>query len=122
MFTGFLSGQQLAEAYASSDVFFFPSATETFGNVTLEAMASGLPAVCADATGRRSLVVDGQTGLLCPIGDAAAFAAAIERLLLEPAERERMGAAGKARALEFSWDAQLASVYHAYCEIAPTFG
>lgn len=119
VFTGFLSGHALAEAYASSDVFFFPSATETFGNVTLEAMASGLPAVCADATGSRSLVLDGETGLLAPIGDVEGFTAAIERLLLQAAERERMGAAGRARALEFSWDAQLAGVYHSYREIVP---
>jgi len=119
VFTGFLSGQALAEAYASADVFFFPSATETFGNVTLEAMASGLPAVCADATGSRSLVADGVTGALCPIGDVNAFADAIERLLARPADRAGMGAAGRARAMEFSWDAQLAQVYASYREIVP---
>lgn len=120
IFTGFLSGKALAEAYASSDVFFFPSATETFGNVTLEAMASGLPAVCADATGSSSLVVDGETGVLCGVGDVACFAAAIERLLNNPAERLRLGAGGRERALEFSWDAQLARVYASYREIVPS--
>ena len=64
VFTGFEEGEELARAYASSDVFLFPSETETFGNVTLEAMASGLPCVCSDATGSRSLVVHGCTGYL----------------------------------------------------------
>ena len=66
IFTGFLNGEDLAAAYASSDLFVFPSDSESFGNVTLEAMASGLPCVCADATGSRSLVVFGQTGYLAP--------------------------------------------------------
>jgi phosphatidylinositol alpha 1,6-mannosyltransferase len=56
VFAGFLHGDDLATGYASSDIFFFPSITETFGNVTLEAMASGLAAVNVDATGSRSLV------------------------------------------------------------------
>jgi len=66
IFTGFLGGEALTAASASSDIFFFPSDSESFGSVTLEAMASGLPCVCADATGSRSLVVDGQTGFLAP--------------------------------------------------------
>jgi phosphatidylinositol alpha 1,6-mannosyltransferase len=64
LFEGFLVGEALAQAYASADVFLFPSDTETFGSVTLEAMASGLPTVCADATGSRSLVEPGVTGAL----------------------------------------------------------
>lgn len=119
VFTGFLSGEALSAAYASSDLFFFPSATETFGNVTLEAMASGLAAVCANATGSRSLVVDGVTGVLCPIGDTAAFIAAITGLLQDPARRAAMAAAARARALEFTWENQLAGVYQAYREIVP---
>jgi glycosyltransferase involved in cell wall biosynthesis len=119
VFTGFLSGAALAQAYASSDLFFFPSATETFGNVTLEAMASGLPAVCANATGSRSLVLDGLTGALCPVGDVSAFVEALTRLLAEPGQRVRMGVAARERALQFSWDAQLATVYAAYREIVP---
>ncbi|MFB6240668.1 MAG: glycosyltransferase family 4 protein, partial [Gemmatimonadota bacterium] len=101
IFTGFLEGETLARAYASSDVFLFPSDTETFGKVTLEAMASGLPAVCADAGGSRELVQDGRTGLLCPPGDADAFAEAVRRLVLNPGLRQRMGEAAVHRAEDF---------------------
>ena len=63
LFLGFLTGDALPDAYANADLFVFPSDTETFGSVTLEAMASGLPTLCADATGSRSLVEPGETGL-----------------------------------------------------------
>ena len=66
VFTGYAQGEVLARAYASADVFFNPSITETFGNVTLEAMASGLPCVCAEASGSVSLVEDGATSAACP--------------------------------------------------------
>src|SRR5690606_11649352 len=81
LFTGYLEGTALARAYASSDVFLFPSDTETFGNVTLEAMASGVPTVCADATGSRTLVEHGETGLLVPAGNSAAFTEAVLHLI-----------------------------------------
>jgi len=70
---GHLTGERLAAAYASSDVFLFPSETETFGNVTLEALSSGLPAVVADATGSNALVQHGVTGFLVPPRDSRAF-------------------------------------------------
>ncbi|MBW8708803.1 MAG: glycosyltransferase family 1 protein [Alphaproteobacteria bacterium] len=114
IFTGFLDGDELATAYASSDIFFFPSDSESFGNVTLEAMASGLACVCADATGSRSLVVDGQTGLLAPAGDAAAFARHIAALAMDVSLRHRMGQAARARALGFSWDETLARMLGYY--------
>ncbi len=77
VFTGFLSGAVLACAVASADVLLNPSTTEAFGNVTLEAMAAGLAVVCADAASHRALVRAGLTGLVCPTGDADAYAAAI---------------------------------------------
>jgi phosphatidylinositol alpha 1,6-mannosyltransferase len=119
VFTGFLTGENLMQAYASSDVFFFPSATETFGNVTLEAMAAGLPAVCADATGSASLVQHGQTGFLCPVRDGERFAEAIAQLVGDPALRGRMASAARAAALEYSWDAQLSGVLAGYYELVP---
>ena len=107
IFLGFQGGDDLAIAYASSDIFIFPSDSESFGNVTLEAMASGLPCVCADATGSRSLVLDGETGFLLAADDAAGFAGAVNRLAGDETLRKRMGEAGRARALTFSWEETL---------------
>jgi phosphatidylinositol alpha 1,6-mannosyltransferase len=107
IFLGFQDGEDLAAAYASSDVFIFPSDSESFGNVTLEAMASGLPCVCADATGSRSLVVEGETGFLVDADNADGFARAVLRLADNPDLRHRMGRAGRQRALTFGWDETL---------------
>jgi len=114
VFTGFLTGDDLAVAYASSDVFLFPSDTESFGSVTLEAMASGLPTVCADATGSRCLVAEGVTGFLAPAGDVAAFIAPLEALAGDASMRLVMGQAARARSLEFSWDAAMAGLLQRY--------
>ena len=121
VFTGFLGGDDLACAYASSDVFFFPSQTETFGNVTLEAMASGLPAVCADATGSRSLVESGVTGFLSAPTDSAAFIGQLERLLDSEELRLSMSAAGLERSTEHTQERaghQLRSVYYSMLNTA----
>jgi glycosyltransferase involved in cell wall biosynthesis/predicted metal-dependent phosphoesterase TrpH len=91
VFTGFLSGEALARAYASADAFVFPSTTDTFGNVVLEAQASGLPAIVTDAGGPRELVRDGETGLVVPGKDADALRAAMRRLATDGALRRRMG-------------------------------
>lgn len=104
-FAGYLMGDELGRAIASMDVFFNPSITETFGNVTLEAMASGLPVVAARATGSTSLVIDGETGRLVEPNDIAGFGAAIAAYVADPALRAAHGAAGEARSQEFSWDA-----------------
>jgi glycosyltransferase involved in cell wall biosynthesis len=114
VFTGFLTGEALAEAYAAADVFLFPSETETFGNVTLEAMASGLPCVCADATGSRSLVVEGETGFLAQSRNGAMFAQHISELASDTTLRARMGAAARARALRFNWDDCMARILGYY--------
>jgi len=105
IFAGFKTGAALGEALASGDVFFNPSVTETFGNVTLEAMASGLPVVAAGATGASSLVIDHETGRLVPPGDAGAYAEAIAPYCTDAALRAAHGAAGETRAREYSWDA-----------------
>ncbi|WP_307188353.1 glycosyltransferase family 4 protein, partial [Acidomonas methanolica] len=114
IFTGFLRGQELSMAYASSDIFVFPSETETFGNVTLEAMASGLACVCANASGSRSLVLDGVTGFLARPGDAEDFAFRVQQLTLDSTLRAGMAAAGRARALAFSWDQTMSSLLNHY--------
>jgi glycosyltransferase involved in cell wall biosynthesis len=117
LFTGTLQGEALARAYASSDLFLFPSESETFGNVTLEAMASGLPAVCADASGSRSLVVEGETGHLVPARGEAPFLAPLAALIGDPGRRARMGAAARARALAFDWDHILDGLLDSYREV-----
>jgi glycosyltransferase involved in cell wall biosynthesis len=104
VFTGFQGGEDLARAVAGMDVFFNPSITETFGNVTLEAMACRLPVVAADATGSESLVQDGLTGRLIRPGAVHAFAEALRAYIEQPALRAAHGAAGEARSLDFSWD------------------
>jgi len=113
-FAGFLEGDNLAQAYASSDVFLFPSDTETFGNVTLEAMASGLPTVCADAAGSRDLVDDGTTGRLCPPGDVDAFAEAACELIADASLRDRMSTAAFERAQDFTWSNVLSRINRYY--------
>jgi|HubBroStandDraft_4_1064222.scaffolds.fasta_scaffold00978_10 phosphatidylinositol alpha 1,6-mannosyltransferase len=114
VFTGFLEGEELTEAYASSDIFLFPSDTESFGNVTLEAMASGLPCVCADATGSRSLVAHGRTGYRAKPGCAQGFAYHIATLAHDPRLRRQMGAAARERSLEFPWDGTMARIHGYY--------
>lgn len=105
IFVGFKTGADLGQALASGDIFFNPSITETFGNVTLEAMASGLPVVAAGATGASSLVHPGETGQLAPPGDAAAFAEAIAPYCTDHALRRAHGEAGEIKAREYAWDA-----------------
>jgi len=114
VFTGFLEGEALASAYAAADVFLFPSETETFGNVTLEAMASGLPCICANATGSRSLVVHGETGYLETPRHANGFAGRLAVLARDPALRARFAAAARERALTFSWDESMAKILDHY--------
>ena len=92
VFVGQQDGAELARALASADVFLNPSITEAFGNVTLEAMACGLPVVAAVATGATNLVRDGETGLLVEPGDVEAYADA-----LEPMRATRRCAARTAR-------------------------
>jgi len=116
-FTGHLAGDDLAVAYASSDVFLFPSETETFGNVTLEAMASGIPTVCADAPGSRSLVEDGVTGFLCPPGEIAAFFDATASLVRSGGQRARMGAAARRAALAYDWTAIMNRLRADYADV-----
>lgn len=103
-FAGYLMGAELARWVAGMDVFFNPSITETFGNVTLEAMACGVPVVAARATGATTLVKDGATGLLVEPGNIEAFADAIQRYVENPALRRAHGDAGEARSKTFDWD------------------
>ncbi len=104
IFLGHQEGSELARALASADVLLNPSVTETFGNVTLEAMACKLPVIAAEATGATSLVRDGTTGVLVEPGDIAGFADALQAYAEDPGLRERHGAAGLAYAETQDWD------------------
>ncbi len=115
-FTGFITGDELATAYASSDIFFFPSETETFGNVTLEAMASGLPSIVADAPGSKSLIESGINGYLSPPKDTVQFAHCIQKLLDDNILRTKMGKAARQKALAYSWDTVNAKLLENYKE------
>jgi glycosyltransferase involved in cell wall biosynthesis len=113
---GFLHGEELASAYASSDIFVMPSRTETLGLVILEAMASGLPVVAARAGGIPELIQHGAGGYL--FDDEADALAQIRELLLSPALRDSIGAAGRAHASQHGWKTatlQLLDHYRAAC-------
>ncbi len=116
-FAGFLSGEALGRAVAGMDVLLNPSVTETFGNVTLEAMACAVPVVAARATGATSLVADGVTGRLVEPGDACAFADALEDYLRAPDLRAAHGIAGEAASRAYTWDAVNAAVGQAYLRL-----
>ena len=104
VFAGYMAGQDLGKAVASMDVLFFPSSTEPFGNVSLEAMASGLPVVAAAATGSQNLVSNGTSGRLIPPGAVHQFAEALRSYIEQPDLRAAHGKAGELRSRDFSWD------------------
>jgi glycosyltransferase involved in cell wall biosynthesis len=114
-FAGYLTGGDLAAAFASADVFFMPSRTETLGLVLLEAMASGCPVVAVAAGGIIDIVQDGVTGHLYEPGDTSAAIAAVRRLLTDVRYRERMRKAARFDAEQWNWAAatrQLTGFYH----------
>ncbi|MEP6937842.1 MAG: glycosyltransferase, partial [Chthoniobacterales bacterium] len=102
-FTGSLNGEELATAYASADIFVFPSTTDTFGNVIIEAQASGLPVVVSNAGGPRELVSDGVNGVITKAHDAEDFARAIRLLVDDPTLRQRMGSNARESVVNRSW-------------------
>ena len=105
VFAGFQAGDDLGRAVASMDVLLNPSVTETFGNVTLEAMAAGLAVIAADATGARSLVKDGVTGRLIGPRDIIAYADALEDYARHPEALRAAGMRGHEAAAAYQWDA-----------------
>jgi glycosyltransferase involved in cell wall biosynthesis len=110
-FVGVLRGEPLAAGYADMDVLVFPSHTDTFGNVVLEALASGVPAVVTPDGGPKFIVRDGETGFVVPDDG---FAQAIATLAADRARLKRMGHAASAYALGCSWDAVFSRVYEGY--------
>jgi glycosyltransferase involved in cell wall biosynthesis/predicted metal-dependent phosphoesterase TrpH len=117
-FLGPLTGTALASAYASADLFCLPSETETFGQVSVEAAASGLPVIVVDRGGARETIVEGTTGLVAPAGDPAGLAVAISALASDPERRREMGRAGIAHARSRrSWDDVFEQLVGGYDEI-----
>src|SRR5213596_1887511 len=102
-FTGYLTGNELATAYASADIFVFPSTTDTFGNVILEAQACGLPVVVSDSGGPKELVEDNANGLITKSHDVDDLARAIRALVMDPALRDRMGKSARNSVTDRSW-------------------
>lgn len=122
--TGHLAGDALARAVASADAMLCPSTTEAFGNVILEAMASGVPVVSADAPSARMLLGPGDrrqapAGFLCPPQDVAAYAGHLAALAAAPDVRQAMGAAARRDSAAYSWDAAGRSVARIYRALAP---
>jgi glycosyltransferase involved in cell wall biosynthesis/predicted metal-dependent phosphoesterase TrpH len=113
-FLGELRGTRLAEIYASADIFCFPSTTDTFGQVMLEAGASGLPVIAAAAGGALELVRPGITGMLVDPDDPKAFAKAILSLVQSEPLRERLGEAGRQTSLRRTWESSLLELRDAY--------
>jgi glycosyltransferase involved in cell wall biosynthesis len=115
---GFLPRSELATLYASSDLFVFPSATETCGLVALEAMASGLPVIGARAGGVTESVQPGLTGALIEPGDGEGFARAITVLVRDSSELQAMGVAARAFAAGRDWHLELDGVVDTYAALA----
>ncbi len=114
IFAGQLTGDDLARALASSDVLLNPSVTEAFGNVTLEAMACGLPVVAAMASGTSSIVRDNETGFMVDVSDIDGFADALEVYARDTELRRLHGEAGLALAKKMDWDTINSAVIRAY--------
>jgi len=110
-FAGVLRGEALASAYAAMDIFLFPSHTDTFGNVVLEALASGVPAVVTPDGGPSFIVEDGLNG---SIARDDGFTEAIAAILRDPERLHAMRLHAREHALAYSWDAVFDRVYAAY--------
>jgi glycosyltransferase involved in cell wall biosynthesis len=113
-FTGVLFGEDLAQAYASSDVFVFPSTTDTFGNVVLEAQASGLPVIVTDEGGPQENLIPGRTGLIVPANDMEGFVNAVLSLIRDPEGKARMGFHAREYMKDRSFEAAFLSLWDSY--------
>jgi glycosyltransferase involved in cell wall biosynthesis/predicted metal-dependent phosphoesterase TrpH len=112
-FLGWLGGEDLARAYASADAFMFASRTDTFGQVILEAQASGLPVVAVDEGGPSSLISDGETGLLAP-AEPGILAQRLLTIVRSPLLRERLRKSALATVRECTWEASLGRLASGY--------
>lgn len=122
VFTGSLSSCGVARAMASADAFVFPSATDSLGNVVLEAQACGLPVFVTDQGGPREHMLDGTTGWVCPAGDVDGFADRVAEWFHDSEERRRVAAASVQYAATRSWPVALTPLYDAWRTAADTTG
>jgi glycosyltransferase involved in cell wall biosynthesis len=122
VFTGTLGRDEVADAFASADLFVFPSRTDTAANVVLEAQASGLPVLVTDEGGPKENILDGSSGRIIGARDTSAWAAALTPLLRYAECREAMGRRARAYAESRSWPSALAPLFETYREVAEAFG
>jgi glycosyltransferase involved in cell wall biosynthesis len=103
LFTGYLKGTELAAAYASADIFVFPSTTDTFGNVIIEAQASGVPVIVSDSGGPKELVDNERNGLITKSHDVEDLTRAIRELVSSPERRQQMGELARESVINRTW-------------------
>ncbi len=103
LFTGYLTGKELAVAYASADIFVFPSTTDTFGNVIIEAQASGVPVIVSDSGGPKELVENDRNGVITKSHDVEDLTRAIRELVADPDRRKRMGNVARESVINRTW-------------------
>lgn len=117
-FLGFMEGRELGRAVASADLLINPSVTEAFGNVNLEAMASGLAVLSADVASAATLIDHGRTGMLIPADEPQAYAEAAADLIGQPARLRALGRSASAAADRYCWDEILGEVARVYDRMA----
>jgi glycosyltransferase involved in cell wall biosynthesis len=116
-FTGYITGKHLAQFYSASDLFVFPSPTETFGNVVIESLASGTPVITANSGGVRNIITPGVNGYLCETGNVQEFINAILLLLKNETLRKQLGMEGRDYALTKNWDHIFSNLLCHYSEV-----
>lgn len=117
VFMGYLKGEELAQAYASADIFVFPSALETFGLVVVEAMAAGLPVVASRVGGVRDVIEDGRTGYSFDVGDVAAMVEGVRQIAFSRERKAQMGQAARIFAETQTWPAMMDEVIDLYARL-----
>lgn len=117
VFTGYLHGNELSVMYASADLFVFPSTTETFGNVILESLASGVPVITVDKGGVSDLVEHGRTGFICNANKPTELAERVSFLMKHPDQRASLGKSGREYVKTYSWEAINSGLLQRYQEL-----
>jgi glycosyltransferase involved in cell wall biosynthesis/predicted metal-dependent phosphoesterase TrpH len=121
LFTGYVGGEALASLYASCDLFVFPSMTDTFGNVVLEAQASGLPVIVSDCGGPRENIIPGETGLIIRGDDCRSLLDALRFLVADPHRREWMGRVARKYAEKRSFDHAFSKAWGLYSSVSSRY-